>query len=240
MKDEDFMPLGMHIPTHGEYKKSLEMLHDRQVKRESRKLAILIPTTPDRQRLLDRLTKELDRQRAGHDCIVIINETESAKDGGPTTGAKRNQLLDAAREQNASHIAFIDSDDLVSPRYIEAVMPAVLGDYDCCELYGRIYFHNKPGNIFHHSIEYKEWFQTDKMYMRMPNHLNCVKLDHYKGITFQDKTVGEDFWASEDLRKTGRLVNQYPIKEVTYHYFNGNKNHKLEPSLVIQTGTSIY
>ena len=203
-------------------------------------LAILIPTTPDRQRLLDRLMKELDRQRAGHDCIVIINETASHKDGGPTTGAKRNQLLDAAREQNASHIAFVDSDDLIGPNYIARNMEGVNGNYDCNELYGRIYFHNKPGNIFHHSNDYDHWFQDDKMYYCMNNHLNTVKLSHYDGIEFPDKTVGEDFWGSEGLRKTGRLVKQYPIKEVIYHYFNGKKNHEIEPQLVIQTGTSIY
>lgn len=203
------------------------------------KLAILIPYTPDRQPLYDRLVKELDRQRAGHNCIIISNLSNHSKDGGPTTGHKRNDLLDAARKQGASHVAFFDSDDLPGPNYVERNMEAVKGDYDCAELYGRIYFHNKPGNIFHHSNIYKEWFQDDKMYFRMPNHISCVKLAHYDGISFQNKTVGEDFWASEDLRKTGRLVNQYPIKEVIYHYFCGKRNYNIEPRLVKQTGISI-
>jgi hypothetical protein len=94
-------------------------------------LAILIPTTPDRKPLLERLLKELDRQRAGHECIVIINETVSAKDGGPTTGTKSNQLLQEAREQNATHVARFDSDDLPGPNYIARNMEGVNGDYDC-------------------------------------------------------------------------------------------------------------
>lgn len=202
-------------------------------------LALLIPTTPDRQRLLDRLMKELDRQRAGHDCIVIINDTASHKDGGPTTGDKSNQLIQAARDQNATHIARFDSDDLPGPNYIARNMEGVNGDYDCNELYGRIYFHNKPGNIFHHSVEYDHWFQDDKMYFRMPNHISTIKLEHCNGIEFQDKTVGEDFWWSEALRKSGRLKKQYPIKEVIYHYFCGKRNYDLEPGLVQQTGVSI-
>lgn len=202
--------------------------------------AILIPFTPDRRRLLDRLMGELDKQRVGHDCVIITHETEHSKDGGPSTGAKRNDLLDKAREQNASHIAFVDVDDLIGPNYIVRNMECVNGDYDCGELYGRIYFHNKPGNIFHHSIEYKEWFQTDKMYMRMPNHLNCIRLDHCNEILFQDKTVGEDFWWSEGLRLSGRLVNQYPIKEVIYHYLCGKRDYNLELELVKQLGNSIH
>lgn len=202
--------------------------------------AILIPTTPERRPLLARLMTELDKQRAGHECIIIQYETPTEKNGGPTTGAKRNALIDEAIAQGATHIAFFDDDDLPGPTYVQRNMEAVEGNYDCAELYGRIYFHNKPGNIFHHSNIYKEWFQDDKMYYRMPNHLNCVKLEHYNGVRFQEKTVGEDFWASDDLRKTGRLVNQYPIKEVIYHYYCGKRNYKLEPGLLLQTGKSLH
>lgn len=203
-------------------------------------LAILIPTTPDRQRLLDRLMKELDKQRAGHDCIVIINETASHKDGGPTTGAKRNQLLDAAREQNASHVAFIDSDDLISPRYIDAVMPAVLHEYDCAELWGQYYENGKIMNPFHHSIKHDHWWQDAKFYYRNPNHLNVIKLSLLDGIRFQDKTIGEDGHYSIDLQKAGVIKNEYPIKEILYYYFSGrNKNHDWEVKEVQRRGIAL-
>lgn len=205
-------------------------------------LAILIPTTPDRQRLLDRLMKELDKQRVGHEVIIIINETLSAKEGGPTTGAKRNQLLDAAREQGASHIAFIDSDDLISPRYIEAVMPAVLGDYDCAELWGQYYENGKIFNPFHHSIIHDHWYQDSKFYYRNPNHLNVIKLSLLDNISFQDKTIGEDGHYSIDIQKAGVLKNEYPIKEILYFYFAGaesRKNHDWEVKEVQRRGTAL-
>lgn len=204
-------------------------------------LAILIPSTPDRQRLLDRLMKELDRQRAGHDCIVIINETASHKDGGPTTGVKRNQLLDAAREQNASHVAFVDSDDLVGPTYIQRNMECVNGDYDTIELWGQYYEGNKQMNPFHHSIIYDKWWQDNKAYYRCNNHLNCMKLDLVKDIRFQDKTWGEDGNWAMDIQKTGVLKKEYSVKEITYFYFSGkNKNHELEPILASRRGISLH
>lgn len=204
------------------------------------KLAILIPYTPDRQPLFDRLVKELDRQRAGYDCIIISNLTKHSKDGGPTTGQKRNELLDAAREQGASHVAFIDVDDLVSPRYVEAVMPGVIGDYDCCELWGQYYENGKQMNPFHHSIIHDHWWQDSKFYYRNPNHLNVIKLELLKDIRFQDKTIGEDGHFSIDIQKAGLLKREYPIKEILYYYFAGSKkNHAIEPTMALKRGTKL-
>jgi hypothetical protein len=204
--------------------------------------AILIPTTPDRQPLLDRLLKELNKQRAGHNCIIIINNTERHDKGGPTTGQKRNELLDEARKQGASHIAFFDSDDLPGPNYIERNMEAVNGDYDCAELYGQYYENNKQLNPFHHSIVHDHWYQDDKFYYRNPNHLNCIKLDILKDIRFQDKTVGEDGHYSIDIQKAGILKREYPIKEIIYFYFAGDekkKNHRVEHLLAMKRGTAL-
>jgi hypothetical protein len=198
-------------------------------------LAILIPSTPDRQRLLDRVMLQLDEQRKGHDCIVIINEDNYQK----TTGRKRNELLDAAREQNASHIAFVDSDDLIGPNYIARNMEGVNGDYDVNELWGQYWENDKQMMPFHHSVIHSKWWQDDKAYYRMPNHLSTVKLSHLSDIRFQDKTIGEDFWYSEDMRLSGKLVKQYPINEITYYYFkNGNTNN--HPMMTAKRGTNIW
>lgn len=204
--------------------------------------SILIPTTPDRQPLLDRLIKELDKQRKGHNCIIIINNTPKAEDGGPSIGVKRNELLDAAKENNATHVAFIDSDDLVGPTYIQRNMEAVNGDYDCAELWGQYYVLGKPGMPFHHSLVYDKWWQDDKAYYRNPNHLNCIKLELLNGIRFQDKNFGEDGNLSIDIHKAGVLKTEYPIKEIIYHYFDGDKkkkNHKIEHLLVMRRGTEL-
>lgn len=202
-------------------------------------LAILIPYTPERQQLYDRLLSYLVPQCRGHQAIILPSLATRHDKGGLTTGARRNELLDKARHYNASHVAFFDSDDLPGPNYVARNMEGVMRDADVCELYGRIYFHNKPGNVFHHSVVHDHWWQDKKMYYRMPNHLNCIALRHLSDIRFQDKTVGEDFWYSEDIRKTGRLKIEYKIPEVIYHYFNGNKNHNLESKLVRDAGNKL-
>lgn len=204
-------------------------------------LAILIPTTPDRNQLLnERLLPLINAQRKPYPVEVIISLTEHSKRGGPTTGAKRNQLLDRAREINATHAAFIDSDDIISDRYFEAVMPGVIGDFDCCELWGQYFENGRMMNPFHHSIVHDRWWQDNKFYYRNPNHLNVIKLALLQDIKFKDITIGEDGNFSIDLQKAGVLKNQYPVNEIIYYYFAGAKrDHKHELTMARRRGVRL-
>jgi glycosyltransferase involved in cell wall biosynthesis len=200
--------------------------------------AILICHLPEREQLLNRVMDQLTIQRKGHEdqVKILINTSDRSK----TTGAKRNELLDWAKEENASHIAFVDDDDLVSPNYIERVLPGVEGDFDCCELWGQYWENNKQFNPFHHSIIHDHWWQDDKFYYRNPNHLSCIKLDLLKNIRFQDKTVGEDAHYSIDIQKAGLLKREYPIKEILYFYFAGSKrDHSKELGWAQARGTTL-
>jgi hypothetical protein len=199
-------------------------------------LAILICHLPERKQLLDRVIGQLNEQRKGEDCIVLINSDNREK----TTGEKRNELLDQARELNASHIAFVDDDDLIGPNYVKHQMAVTNGDYDCGELWGQYWENNQKLNPFHHSIVHDHWWQDSKFYYRNPNHLNCIKLELLKDIRFQDKTVGEDGHYSIDIQKAGLLKNEYPIKEIIYYYFAGGKrDHKKEMSWALSRGTKL-
>lgn len=204
------------------------------------KLAILIPYTHDRQHLYDRVTAQIIEQIGHHPVIILSKATRHSKQGGPSTGQKRNQLLDDARNANASHIAFVDSDDLVSHHYIESIMPAVYGDYDCAELWGQYYENGKQFNPFHHSIKYDHWYQDERFYYRNPNHLSVIKLAHLHDIRFQDKTIGEDAWYSIDIQKTGRLKKEYPVNEIIYYYFAGSiKDHSKEIEMAQRRGVKL-
>lgn len=203
-------------------------------------LAILIPTTPDRDLLLnERLLKQINAQRKPYPVEVLINRTEHSRNGGPSTGAKRNQLLDRAREIGASHVAFIDSDDLISERYFDAVMPGVIGDFDCCELWGQYYENGRQMNPFHHSIIHDHWWQDAKFYYRNPNHLNVIKLDLLHHIKFKNITIGEDGNFSIDIQKAGILKNEYPVKEIIYYYFAGKRDHGNELKMAQRRGTKL-
>lgn len=192
-------------------------------------LAILIPTLTERQQLLNRLLAELDKQRVDKNVIVIISEDQRQK----TTGQKRNELIEEAVIQGADYVAHFDEDDLPGPNYIERNLEGVNTGVDVCSLWGQLYIHNKPQNPFHHSLIYDHWYQDKTMYMRNPNHLNCMKLSLIKDIKYQHITVGEDGQMSISLQKAGVLKTEYKINETIYHYFTGKKNHAIEPSIMI-------
>jgi len=195
-------------------------------------LSILIPTTPDRGETLIRLKNELYRQihelKLEEQVDVDILETPLSK-AHPTitaytTGSKRNALVSNSQ---GKYYAFIDSDDMPSPNYLELIMPGIYKDVDCCSLVGSIYFNGKKGKPFHHSIQYKEAWEDDKTYFRPINHLNCVKKELVLPFLFQEKNFGEDMCWAMDVSNAGVLKNEYEINEVLYHYFVGEPKKEI-------------
>lgn len=203
-------------------------------------LAILIPWTYDRQKLFDRVAQQLLRQRV--DEVILLDEVDQGHAaGGLTTGTKRNKLINRCMELGViTHFAFVDSDDLIGPNYIQHQVAAMRGDYDCAELWGQYYENGKMLNPFHHSIQHDHWWQDKSYYYRCPNHLNCMKLEKVKDIKFRDITIGEDGNWSMDIQKAGVLKKEYPIKEIIYYYFaGGRKDHAKEPQMALSRGTKL-
>jgi hypothetical protein len=194
------------------------------------KLGILIPTIVGREEYLERLLPILERQRQpyGDEIKIFILKDEGESNGGKTTGVKRNKLVDMAIQQGYDYGAFFDDDDLPSVDYIDKQMEVVYSGADCGSLIGAIYFSGRPGMPFLHSNKYKIWSQDNNYYYRCPNHLNCIKLDHFKAVPFPDQTVGEDGRQSEAMAAAGILKTQYDINTVIYHYFTGQKNTPTE------------
>lgn len=204
------------------------------------KLAILIPTTPDRKPLLDRLIQKIlsqmntlaltggvnepDSPQWETDVCVFINEDNYER----SVGKKRNELIQMAVAASANTIAFVDSDDLIGDTYLERAMQFVASDCDTAELWGQIYWSGKPGKPFHHSIKYKEWYEDDKFYYRCNNHLNFFKLSVVKDFKFPDYNFGEDGIWSMAIKDAGVLKKEFPISEVIYHYFCGDPKHEIK------------
>lgn len=189
-------------------------------------LAILIPTTPDRDILLQRLLEELQRQATelkatSKDVDFIILETpkHNKETNEFSHGAKRNQLIQMAVERGAKAIAFHDDDDMPGPTYIKRGLEFVESGMDVSELWGQIYFKGVKGNPFHHSLIHKEWWQDDKFYYRMPNHLNFQKLELTKQVPFPDQGFGEDGKQSYAMRDAGIFKTEFKIPEIIYNYF---------------------
>lgn len=201
--------------------------------------AILIATMPERKNLLQRLLNALDQLPFEHEYLIIINNTKGERHGGPTTGAKRNECIDVAIREGATHGAFFDDDDLPGPTYLQRNLECTNGDFDTIELWGQYYEHGKQLNPFHHSIKYDKWFQDDKYYYRCNNHLNNMKLEKVKHIRFLDRTFGEDGNWAMDIQKAGVLKTEYPVKEITYYYFHGRRNYALEPMMAQRRGIKL-
>lgn len=186
-------------------------------------LAILIPTTPDRQRLFSRLINELSRQiPSGANVKFFPNVDNKEK----TTGQKRNELIQMAVDAKAKYIAFFDDDDMPGPTYIQRGLETVASGLDCAELWGRIYFKGVAGNPFHHYIDCvnpktgkREWWQDNNHYARTINHLNFIRLDLVKDVKFPEQSFGEDGVWSMKISDAGILKTEYKVQEVTYHYF---------------------
>lgn len=203
-------------------------------------LAILIPWTHDRQRLFDRVVNQLHKQDTGG-MVILDNVDQGYSAGGLSTGAKRNALIEEAiKLEVVTHIAFVDSDDLVGPNYVKHQMAAMEGGYDCAELWGQYYENGKMLNPFHHSIVHDHWYQDKKCYYRNPNHLNCLSLAALQDIRFKDITIGEDGHFSIDIQKSGRFKREYPVKEIIYYYFaGGRKDHNKEQQMALARGVKL-
>jgi hypothetical protein len=184
------------------------------------RLAILIPTIDGREGFLEALRGELERQRLAlanpDDVLVLVNKDDQTK----TIGRKRNELMDAAVAAGATHRAFVDDDDVVSPNYLAANLPGVHGGFDCNALVGRYYVEGVFDRPFYHSLRYTHWWHDAAGYYRNPNHLNVMKIDLIKHIRFQEKSFGEDGCFSEQIASEGLLKTELAIDDVIYHYYS--------------------
>jgi glycosyltransferase involved in cell wall biosynthesis len=174
------------------------------------KLSILICTMPGREEFLSRLMKILEPQTDGKSVEILTDG-----DGG-TIGEKRNRLISRA---SGAYCVFVDDDDLVSKRYVELVMPAIDGGYDCCELRGMYYQDGNMIKPFIHSNIYSTYHEDRAAYYRFPNHLNPMKTEIARQIGFPAKNFSEDTDFAIRLKNSGLIKTQYPCGEILYFYY---------------------
>lgn len=175
-------------------------------------------------RLKDALYKQINALPNPNDVVIFVNEDQGQK----KLGTKRNELIEEAKKVKALSIAFFDDDDVPGNKYVSRTVEGMNAGYDCCSLWGNIYFHGIKGKPFHHSLIHKVWSEDEKYYYRCPNHLNAIRLDLVKDIPFHPQNFGEDGRWSMAIQQMGLLKTEFQINEVIYHYFTGRKNPELE------------
>ncbi len=186
-------------------------------------LSILIPTLPNRVISFERLRSKLISQAKANNLQDHI-EILSNADESISIGNKRNLLL---QQSKGLYVCFIDDDDDIADYYIEELSKVVESGKDCASLKGVITWNGERPEVFEHSIKYKSYKDNLKnqevVYERYPNHLNCIKSEIAKQITFTDKNFSEDTDYADMLFASGLIKTEFTIDKILYYYLYATK-----------------
>lgn len=187
------------------------------------KLAILIPTLPERKESFESLCDSIVKQVTSCKLIytVDVDIIYDAAPRGVLIGTKRNWLMSEAVKVGAEYVCFIDDDDKIQPNYISNVMEGINKGVDACSLRGIITWDGQNPEVFEHSIKYSEWKTNstgDIKYFRCPNHLNAIKTSIASQFKFPEINREEDIDWSMQILASGLIKTEHFIDEVIYNY----------------------
>lgn len=182
-------------------------------------LSILIPTLRQRRAVFERLRRKLVLQivDAGLQEDVEILSCEDR--GEIPTGAKRNQLLNAA---SGRFVAHIDDDDAVHPRYVRLVVDALRGSphVDCVGIRGVVTFRDRKPRLFEYSLHHKQYRTEECVYKRPPHHLNPIRREIATSYYFEPVWTAEDSdWAMR-LSRDNALRREQFLDATLYYYYS--------------------
>jgi glycosyltransferase involved in cell wall biosynthesis len=175
----------------------------------NKRLSILTVTMESRIPVFQNLARVLKLQSNNEVEMLAISDK-----GERSIGAKRNDLLDAAK---GDYVTFVDDDDMVSPFYVSSILEAIKQNPDCCGIEGIITQKYIGPKKFVHSIQHEDWFEKDDIYFRCPNHLNPIKREIALDTKFPDLFYHEDRDFSMKLK--GKLKTEVYIKTPIYFYY---------------------
>lgn|SRR5690242_9734837 len=183
-------------------------------------LSILIPVTPDRQKMADKLEFEFWRQMKDllpH--IEIIQELDNKK---MTIGEKRNIMYQKA---NGIYSVQWDSDDWISDDGIKKIFNSIMKcDYDCCTYEEYVNIDGKEYKS-NHSLQYENWdgdgnkiFSDGFHFHRTPFFKSVIKTEIAKSVPVPYERFGEDHHWAQALKSN--LKSEVHIPEQIYHYLH--------------------
>lgn len=180
------------------------------------KLSILVPSVNTRRgsflpKSLDMLYGQLERlpedlQNKVEILYLIDNKTMFL-------GQKRNNLVDLAQGE---YVAFVDDDDRITENYITCLLDAIEAGTDVITFYAEVTMNGKDKKICKYSKDYKIDRNTETEYLRIPNHICCVKKQIAQKVSFPNKIYGEDSAYSKQL--LGLLKTEHNIPSILYYY----------------------
>ena len=183
------------------------------------KLSILIPSLVSRNKQLEELRLEIQRQEVLYKLRGKIEVLTHVDSGELSIGEKRNELMKRAKGE---YVCFVDDDDAISKNYLKLIFNEILFDNpDCCSLTGIITWDGERPETFVHSRKYMAYKTNDHnhpKYERYPNHLNVIKKSIASKYKFPSINHGEDTDFATQLFKSGDIKNEAWIDDVLYLY----------------------
>jgi glycosyltransferase involved in cell wall biosynthesis len=182
-------------------------------------LSILIPSTVDRQIMLDELLGAINKQIVNCCSVETVEVLTMVDNRQVSTGTKRNSLLQKSRGE---YVVFVDSDDEVSDCYVQEILKAIAGMPDAVGL---------SGTMTTNGVNAKKWFiskdlpyrtcrdaEGNEYFERFNNHLSPVRRSIALQIGFPDQYQFEDFDYAKRLHESGLIKSEVVIEKPLYHY----------------------
>ena len=175
-------------------------------------LAILIPTLPERRIMFNAIRTHIEMQ-IGDRLVTVISDIRGKE---IKIGKKRQEMLESCK---ADFIAFVDDDDMVSHDYIERIYEAIQQEPDVVGFNGIITVDRMNPETWSINTKY-DWAENQDgfRYVRFPNHLSPIKLEHALEAGFTDMGHGEDYDYSMRLKSLGKLQKQIFVDAELYQY----------------------
>ena len=175
-------------------------------------LSILICSLPERMSRSGLLIEKLQKQVEGLPVeILYLGDNKSM-----TTGTKRNKLLMIARGQ---YVVFIDDDDDVVDDYVSTLVSAIKSSHNVDVIVFQVMYHCRE---YQRPVYYSAMFGKDHnlpdRFLRIPNHLMCIRFDLAIRVDYPDLTFGEDSAYAKQLLPL--IKTEHKINKVLYNYFD--------------------
>jgi ribosomal protein S24E len=185
--------------------------------------SILIPTTPNRSEVLNRLVTELQKQIDEINAEPFIRIDILEDDFELSIGEKRNILV---QRTESDYLSFFDSDDMPSANYIKLMFYSIQHEPDCVGIRGLVTWSGKNPTIFEHSLKHTLFVRrSDGVLIKPVAHLNPIKTSIAKQIMFPLINYTEDSAWSKRLIDSGLLKNEIMIdSEPVYLYLFDEPN----------------
>lgn len=187
-------------------------------------LSVLIPTTPDRVEMFSKLFTELYRQitylHTVHPTLgkveVLVDDSKKFLEGGLSIGKKREALM---RRAKGKYLCYADSDDYISPNYVETLVRLCQLNRDVCTFKAiaknEYYWSVIDMSIYHENEE----ATPDRVTRRNVWHICPIRSEYAKMFTFEDSNYGED---ASWLRKVlSRCKSENKSDAILYQYNHG-------------------